>query len=106
MASLPPIDLPSHATGEGAFDAPPVSGESLVLFDYLLRLGDDSLILGQRLGEHCGHAPSVEVDLSLANMALARSGGGVEGALPAGIARKVDRGQRGHQMCFTSSGMS
>ena len=70
MASLPPIDLPSHATGEGAFDAPPVSGESLVLFDYLLRLGDDSLILGQRLGEHCGHAPSVEVDLSLANMAL------------------------------------
>lgn len=41
-----------------------------VLFETLLRLGDDSLILGQRLGEWCGHAPSVEVDLSLANMAL------------------------------------
>jgi len=41
-----------------------------VLFDYLLRLGDDSLILGQRLGEWCGHAPSVEVDLSLANIGL------------------------------------
>jgi ring-1,2-phenylacetyl-CoA epoxidase subunit PaaC len=40
------------------------------LFDYALRLGDDSLILGQRLSEWCGHAPSVEVDLSLANMAL------------------------------------
>jgi ring-1,2-phenylacetyl-CoA epoxidase subunit PaaC len=40
------------------------------LFDTLLRLGDDSLILGQRLGEWCGHAPSVEVDLSLANMGL------------------------------------
>ena len=40
------------------------------LFDYVLRLGDDSLILGQRLSEWCGHAPSVEVDLSLANMAL------------------------------------
>lgn len=40
------------------------------LFDYALRLGDDSLILGQRLGEWCGHAPSVEVDLSLANMGL------------------------------------
>jgi ring-1,2-phenylacetyl-CoA epoxidase subunit PaaC len=40
------------------------------LFDHVLRLGDDSLILGQRLGEWCGHAPSVEVDLSLANMAL------------------------------------
>lgn len=36
----------------------------------LLRLGDDSLILGQRLGEWCGHAPSVEVDLSLANIGL------------------------------------
>ena len=41
-----------------------------MLFETLLRLGDDSLILGQRLGEWCGHAPSVEVDLSLANMGL------------------------------------
>jgi ring-1,2-phenylacetyl-CoA epoxidase subunit PaaC len=40
------------------------------LFDYALRLGDDSLILGQRLSEWCGHAPSIEVDLSLANIAL------------------------------------
>jgi len=39
-------------------------------FDYLLRLGDDALILGQRLGEWCGHAPTLEVDLSLANVAL------------------------------------
>ncbi len=38
--------------------------------DYLLRLGDDALILGQRLSEWCGHAPALEVDLSLANMAL------------------------------------
>ena len=38
--------------------------------DYLLRIGDDSLILGQRLGEWCGHAPVLEVDLSLANLAL------------------------------------
>src|SRR5688500_4932391 len=69
MASLPPIDLPSGATGSGAFDAPSFE-EGPALFEYLLRLGDDSLILGQRLGEWCGHAPSVEVDLSLANMAL------------------------------------
>ena len=40
------------------------------MFETLLRLGDDSLILGQRLGEWCGHAPSVEVDLSLANIGL------------------------------------
>jgi ring-1,2-phenylacetyl-CoA epoxidase subunit PaaC len=38
--------------------------------DYLLGLGDDSLILGQRLSEWCGHAPALEVDLSLANVAL------------------------------------
>jgi ring-1,2-phenylacetyl-CoA epoxidase subunit PaaC len=69
MASLPPIDLPSNATGEGAFDEPALV-EGGALFEYLLRLGDDSLILGQRLGEWCGHAPSVEVDLSLANIAL------------------------------------
>lgn len=44
--------------------------QDAMLFETLLRLGDDSLILGQRLGEWCGHAPSVEVDLSLANMGL------------------------------------
>ncbi|MGQ0661046.1 1,2-phenylacetyl-CoA epoxidase subunit PaaC [Sphingosinicella sp.] len=70
MASLPPIDLPADATGEGAFDAPATDEHRAIRFDTLLRLGDDSLILGQRLGEWCGHAPSVEVDLSLANMGL------------------------------------
>jgi ring-1,2-phenylacetyl-CoA epoxidase subunit PaaC len=38
--------------------------------DYLLRLGDDALVLGQRLGEWCGHAPVLEIDISLANFAL------------------------------------
>lgn len=40
------------------------------LFAYILRLADDSLILGQRLSEWCGHAPALEIDLSLANIAL------------------------------------
>jgi ring-1,2-phenylacetyl-CoA epoxidase subunit PaaC len=40
------------------------------LFDYACRLGDDSLILGQRLSEWCGHAPMLEIDLSLANIGL------------------------------------
>ena len=70
MASLPPIDIPAEATGAGEFDAPAMDAERDVRFDYLLRLGDDSLVLGQRLSEYCGHAPSVEVDLSLANMGL------------------------------------
>jgi ring-1,2-phenylacetyl-CoA epoxidase subunit PaaC len=40
------------------------------LFQYALRLGDDSLVLGQRLGEWCGHAPTLEIDLALANLGL------------------------------------
>jgi ring-1,2-phenylacetyl-CoA epoxidase subunit PaaC len=40
------------------------------LFTYLLRLGDLSLILGQRLGEWIGHAPALEEDLGLANIGL------------------------------------
>ena len=70
MASLPPIDLPAGVTGGGAFDAPVEEEHRPAHFDYVVRLGDDALILGQRLSEWCGHAPSVEVDLSLANMAL------------------------------------
>jgi ring-1,2-phenylacetyl-CoA epoxidase subunit PaaC len=38
--------------------------------EYLLRLGDDALVLGQRLAEWCGHGPVLEVDISLANLAL------------------------------------
>ena len=37
---------------------------------YLLRIGDTCLMLGQRLGEWCGHAPIVEEDIALSNMAL------------------------------------
>lgn len=37
---------------------------------YLLRIGDACLVLGQRLGEWCGHAPIVEEDIALANVAL------------------------------------
>ena len=37
---------------------------------YLLRIGDTCLILGQRLGEWCGHAPILEEDIALANIAL------------------------------------
>lgn len=36
----------------------------------LLRLGDDALILGQRLSEWCGHGPVLEEDIALTNIAL------------------------------------
>ena len=37
---------------------------------YLLRIGDTCLVMAQRLGEWCGHAPIVEEDIALSNMAL------------------------------------
>ena len=39
-------------------------------FDYILRLGDNALILSQRLGEWCGHGPVLEQDIALTNIAL------------------------------------
>lgn len=39
-------------------------------FIFLLRLADDHLILGHRLSEWCGHAPMLEEDLAMPNMAL------------------------------------
>jgi len=44
--------------------------EPAALFRYVLRLGDLSLVLGQRLGEWVGHSPALEEDLGLANIAL------------------------------------
>src|ERR1044072_706333 len=40
------------------------------LFEYCLRIGDTSLILGHRVSEWCGHGPILEEDIALANMAL------------------------------------
>lgn len=40
------------------------------LFELLLRMGDNTLILGHRVSEWCGHAPVLEEDIALANTAL------------------------------------
>ena len=37
---------------------------------YALRRADDSLVLGHRLSEWCGHAPMLEEDMALANIGL------------------------------------
>ncbi|KAA1045542.1 1,2-phenylacetyl-CoA epoxidase subunit PaaC [Pseudocitrobacter sp. 73] len=37
---------------------------------YAQRLGDNGLVLSQRLGAWCGHAPELEIDLALANIGL------------------------------------
>ncbi|WP_338731288.1 1,2-phenylacetyl-CoA epoxidase subunit PaaC [Mangrovimonas cancribranchiae] len=40
------------------------------LYNYILGIADNSLILGQRLGELCGHGPSLEIDIACTNMSL------------------------------------
>ncbi len=39
-------------------------------FEYLLRMGDNALILGQRLAEWLGHGPQLEEDIASANVSL------------------------------------
>ena len=48
--------------------APPAAPNAL--FELLLRLGDDRLILGHRISEWCGHGPILEEDIALSNVAL------------------------------------
>ncbi len=40
------------------------------LVQYICGIADNSLILGQRLGELCGHGPSLETDIALTNISL------------------------------------
>lgn len=40
------------------------------LFSYILQLADNALILGHRLSEWCGHAPILEIDMAITNIAL------------------------------------
>lgn len=46
------------------------AAEKSDLFVAVLRLADDHLVLGHRLSEWCGHAPMLEEDLAMPNMAL------------------------------------
>lgn len=45
-----------------------VSSEAL--HEFLLRMGDSTLILGHRISQWCGHAPALEEDIAMANVAL------------------------------------
>lgn len=40
------------------------------LYQYILGIADNSLILGQRMGELCGHGPSLETDIACTNISL------------------------------------
>lgn len=51
-------------------DTSHMTAEQKALFEYLLRLGDNAVVLSHRLGEWCGHAPVLEEDIALINVAL------------------------------------
>jgi len=40
------------------------------LYNYILSLGDNAMILGHRLSELCGHGPTLETDIALTNISL------------------------------------
>lgn len=40
------------------------------LYNFVLHLGDNALILGHRLSEICGHGPILEQDMAMTNIAL------------------------------------
>jgi len=76
MPSLPDVMTPDAArlaaqqANEGSGHAPAHDANQDALFEFLLRMGDNALILGHRNSEWCGHGPVLEEDIALANMAL------------------------------------
>ena len=61
------------------------------LFEFLLRQGDNTLILSHRISEWCGHAPILEEDIAFANIALDLLG---QTQMWLGLAAEVEGGRR------------
>ena len=76
MTTLPPDVAAPRETPLGA-----------PIVEFVLRLGDDRLVLGHRLSEWCGHAPVLEEDIALANVALDLIG---QGAAMLALAGKLE----------------
>jgi len=69
---------------------------------FILRLADTSLVLAQRLGEWVGHAPALEEDLGLANLALDLLG---QARLLLGYAAECEgRGRTEDDLAFSRDG--
>ena len=68
-----------------------------VLPQFLLRMGDNTLILGHRVSEWCGHAPVLEEDIALANTALDLIG---QTQMWLGLAGEIDGGKSADDLAF------
>lgn len=68
------------------------------LFEFLLRTGDNTLVLGHRVSEWCGHSPVLEEDIALANTALDLIG---QTQLWLGLAGEVEgKGRTADQLAY------
>lgn len=56
------------------FHLPSSNFHSRIMKNYILKLADDSLIMGQRLSEWCGKGPYLEEDIAVINIALDQLG--------------------------------
>ena len=75
MPSLPDIMTPdveglAQQEGQGGGHAPAEDANQDAFFEFLLRMGDNALILGHRNSEWCGHGPVLEEDIAMSNIAL------------------------------------
>ncbi|NOD77846.1 1,2-phenylacetyl-CoA epoxidase subunit PaaC [Ruegeria sp. HKCCD4332] len=64
---------------------------------FLLRMGDNTLILGHRVSEWCGHAPVLEEDIALANTALDLIG---QTQMWLGLAGEIEGGKSADDLTF------
>ncbi|MDT1062112.1 1,2-phenylacetyl-CoA epoxidase subunit PaaC [Paracoccus sp. CPCC 101403] len=72
--------------------------DGTIFAEWLQRVGDNSLILGHRVSEWCGHAPALEEDIALANTALDLIG---QCQLWLGLAAEVEgKGRSADQLAF------
>ena len=73
-----------------------------VLLEFLLSIGDNTLVLGHRVSEWCGRGPALEEDIALANTALDLIG---QTQLWLGLAGEVEgRGRSADDLAYLRDG--
>ena len=107
MPSLPDMMTPdaerlAAGAGQGGTHAPAPDADQDAFLEFLLRMGDNALILGHRNSEWCGHSPALEEDIALANTALDLIG---QTQLWLGLAGEVeDKGRTADDLAYLRDG--
>lgn len=107
MPSLPDMMTPdvlglAAGAGQGGAHAPAPDADQDAFFEFLLRMGDNALILGHRNSEWCGHGPVLEEDIAMSNIALDLIG---QTSLWLGLAAEVEgRGRSADDLAYLRDG--